>query len=74
MEEEVELNVERQSPSCATLRNSGAGPLFNGGENFGHLISVDTKAFVKMNHGNVKKIGTSNKAKRLKKADKRSKT
>ena len=74
MEEEVKLKIERQSPSCATLRNSGAGPLFNGGEDYGHLISVDTKTFVKMNRGNVKKIGAPNKAKRLKKVDKKSKT
>ena len=74
MDEEVKLIVEKRTPSCNTLRNSGAGPLFNGGEDYGHLMSIDSKTFAKSNHGNVKKSGTSNKAKRLKKGEKKSKT
>ena len=66
--------MDRQSPSCVTLRNSGAGPLFNAGDDHSHLIRIDTKTFVRTNHGNAKKVGASNKAKRLKKGDKKSKT
>ena len=74
MDEEVKLTVEKRTPSCNTLRNSGAAPLLNGGEDYANLMSIDTKTFAKTNHGNVKKSGTANKSKRHKKGEKKSKT